>query len=157
MLNKLFERLLCKQLVSFIERNKISYNHQFGFKKLNSTTKALIEFSDHIHRLLDDGNYVIGIFIDFTKAFDTVDLEIILHKLHRYGIHGHANDFFRCYLTNRTQYTYVNGVRSDVRSISCSVPQGSVLEWPNKWLKMILSFQWPLLLTWFNINPSMDK
>ena len=157
MFNKIFERLLCKQLVSFIERNKISYNYQFGFKKFNSTTKALIEFSDNIHRLLDDGNYVIGIFIDFTKAFDTVNHEIILHKLHRYGIHGHANDFFRCYLTNRTQYTYVNGVRSDVRSISCSVPQGSVLEWPNKWLKMILSFQWPLLLTWFNINPSMDK
>ena len=88
---------------------------------------ALIEFSDNIHRLLDDENYVIGIFIDFTKAFDTVDYEILLHKLHRYGIRGHANDFFRSYLTNRTQYTYVNGVRSDVRSISCGVPQGSVL------------------------------
>ena len=50
-----------------------------------------------------------------------------LHKLHRYGIRGHTNDFFRSYLTNRTQYTYVNGVRSDVRSISCGVPQGSVL------------------------------
>ena len=82
---------------------------------------ALIKFSDNIHRLLDDGNYVIGIFIDFTKAFDTVDHEILLHKLHRYGIRGHVNDFFRSYLTNRTQYTYVNGVRSDVRSISCSV------------------------------------
>ena len=87
---------------------------------------ALIESSDNIHRLLDDGNYVIGIFIDFTQAFDTVDHEIILHKLHRYGISGHANDFFRSYLTNRTQYTYVNGVRSDVRSIKCGVPQGSV-------------------------------
>ena len=88
---------------------------------------ALIEFSDNIHRLLDDGNYVIAIFIDFTKAFDTVDHEILLYKLHRYGIRGHANDFFRSYLTNRTQYTYANGVRSDVRSISCGVPQGSVL------------------------------
>ena len=66
---------------------------------------ALIELSDNIHRLLDDGNYFIGIFIDFTKAFDTVDHEILLHELHRYGIYGHANDFFRSYLTNRTQYT----------------------------------------------------
>ena len=88
---------------------------------------ALVEFSDNIHRLLDDGNYVIGIFIDFTKVFDIVDHEILLHKLHRYDIRGHANDFFRSYLTNRTQYTYVNGVRSDVRSITCGVPQCSVL------------------------------
>ena len=127
MFNNFFEKLLCKQPVSFIERNKILYNYQFGFRKLYSTTMALIEFSDNIHRLLDDGNYVIGISIDFTKAFDTVDHEILLHKLHRYGIRGHANDFFRSYLTNRTQYTYVNGVRSDVRSISCGVPQDSVL------------------------------
>ena len=82
---------------------------------------------NNIHRLLDDGSYVIGIFIDFTKAFDTVDHEILIHKLHRYGIRGHANDFFRSYLTNRTQYTFVNGVRSDVHSIICGVPQGSVL------------------------------
>ena len=87
---------------------------------------ALVEFSDNIHRLLDGGNSVIGIFIDFTKAFDTVDHEIILHKLHRYGIRVHANDFFRSYLTNRIQYTYVNGVRSGVRSTTYGVPQGSV-------------------------------
>ena len=50
--------------------------------------------SDNIHRLLDVGNYVIGIFIDFTKAFDTVDHEILLNKLYRYGIRGHANNLF---------------------------------------------------------------
>ena len=127
MFNKFFEKLLCKQLVSFIGRNKILYNYQFGFRKLYSTSMALIEFADNIHRLLDDGNYVIGIFIVFTKAFDTVDHEILLHKSNRYGIHGHANNFFMFYLTNRTQYTYVNGGRSDVRSISCGAPQGSVL------------------------------
>ena len=61
MFNQIFEKLLCKQLVSFNEHNKILYNYQFGFRKLYSTTMALIEFSDNIHRLLDDGNYVIGI------------------------------------------------------------------------------------------------
>ena len=61
---------------------------------------ALIEFSDNIHRLLDEGNYVIGISIDFIKAFDTVDHESQLHELYRYGIRGHANNFFGSYLTN---------------------------------------------------------
>ena len=88
---------------------------------------ALIEFSDNIYRLLDEGNYVIGIFIDFTKSFDTVDHEILLHKLYRYDIRGHANNFFRSYLTNRTQYTYVNGEKSDISRITCGAPQRSVL------------------------------
>ena len=56
---------------------------------------ALIEFSDNIHRLLDNGKYIIGIFIDFAKAFDTVDHETLLHKLYRYGIRGHANNFMQ--------------------------------------------------------------
>ena len=55
---------------------------------------ALIEFSDNIHHLLDEGNYFIGIFVDLTKAFNTADNETILHKPYRYGIRGHANDFF---------------------------------------------------------------
>ena len=67
---------------------------------------------------------VISIFIDFKKAFDTVDHEILLYKLEYYGIQGLVNDFFRSYLTNRRQYTVINGVNSDLRTISCGVPQG---------------------------------
>ena len=52
---------------------------------------ALIDFSHNIYRLLDDGNYVIVIFIEFTKVFNTAD-HVLLHKLHRYGIRGHANN-----------------------------------------------------------------
>ena len=88
---------------------------------------ALIEFSDNIHRLLDAGNYVIGIFIDFTKAFDTVDHETLLHKQYRYGIRGHTNNFLGSYLTNITQYTYVNDEKSYISRITCGIPQGSVL------------------------------
>ena len=73
-----------------------------------SAAMTLIAFSGNIHRLFDDRNYVAGIFIDFTQAFDTGGHKIILHKLHRYGIRGQANNSFKSYLTNRTQYTYVN-------------------------------------------------
>ena len=71
--------------------------------------------------------YCIRIFLDLTKAFDTVDHEILLHKLEHYGIRGHANNFFRSYITNRLQYTVVNDSALSTGKIECGVPQGSVL------------------------------
>ena len=120
-------RILCRRLVSFLEHNKILYCYQYGFRKAYSTVLALIEITDYIKRLLDERNYVISIFIDFKKAFDTVDHEILLYKLECYGIRALANDFFISYLTNRRQYTVINGVNSELRTVSCGVPQGSVL------------------------------
>ena len=88
---------------------------------------ALIEITDNIKRFLDERNFVIGIFSDFKKAFDTADHEIMLKKLECYGIRGHANMFFRSYLTNRRQFTVVNGVQSGIGIVKCGVPQGSIL------------------------------
>ena len=79
----------------FLEVNKVLFDFQFGFRRLHSTTLALIEFTDNIRNILDEGDYAISIFIDLTKAFDTVDHEILLDKLDRYGIRGHANSFQR--------------------------------------------------------------
>ena len=84
---------------------------------------ALIEITDNIKRLLNERNYVIGIFIDFKKAFDTVDHEIMLRKLDCYGIRGHANMFFRSYLINRRQFTVADGVQSDIDFVKCGVPK----------------------------------
>ena len=123
----IFEKNLCKRLVAFLEQKQILYCPQYGFRKLYSTAMALIEITDNIKRLLDELNYVIGIFIDFKKAFDTVDHEIMLRKLDCYGIRGHANMFFRSYLINRRQFTVANGVQSDIGFVKCGVPQGSVL------------------------------
>ena len=88
---------------------------------------ALMEIIDCIKHLLDEKKYVVGIFIDFKKAFDTVDHNILLSKLDHYCIRGHANMFFRSYLTTRRQYTVVNGVKSDFEYVKYGVPQGSVL------------------------------
>ena len=79
--NEIFERLLSKRLIKFFDDNNLIFKFQFGFRKLYSTTLALTEFTDSIRGFLDDGNYAISIFVDLTKAFDTVDHEILLHKL----------------------------------------------------------------------------
>ena len=125
--NKIFEKLICRQLLNFINKYDILYDLQFGFRKKFSTTLALIETVDSIRRLIDQGNYVLGIFVDLTKAFDTVDHEILLYKLDNYGIRGHANIFFKSYLSGRKQFTSANGVDSKLSEINCGVPQGSVL------------------------------
>ena len=125
--DKILEKILCRGLVSFLEHNEILYCYQYGFRKAYSTVLALIEITDYIKRLLDERNCVISIFIDFKKAFDKVDHDILLYRLECYGIQGLANDFFRSYLTNRRQYTVINGVNSELRTVSCGVPQGSVL------------------------------
>ena len=125
--DKIFEKLICKQLLSFMEKNKILYDFQFGFRKNHSTSLAMIETTDSIRRLIDDKNYVLGIFVDLTKAFDTVDHDILLEKMNNYGIRGHANNFFRSFLTNRKQFSCINGIDSSLLNINCGVPQGSVL------------------------------
>ena len=126
-LTKYLKKILCKLLTNFLQCNNVLFKYQFGFRKLYSTTLALIEFTDKVRSLVDEGNYVISIFVDITKAFDTVDHEILLYKLDRYGIRGHANAFFRSYLTDRKQFTIVNGVESELKGIGCGVPQGPVL------------------------------
>ena len=83
--------------------NHILFDYQFGFRKLPSTILALIEFTDNIRNILDEGNYAISVFVDMTKAFDIVDHAILLDKMDRYGFRGHANDFFKSYVNNQKQ------------------------------------------------------
>ena len=90
-------------------------------------SNGVIEITDNIKHLLDERNYVIGIFIDFKKAFDTVDHEIMLIKMIMLWYPRACKYFFRSYLTNRRQFTVVNGVQSDIGIVKWGVPQGSVL------------------------------
>ena len=84
-------------------------------------------FLDKIISAVENNEYAISIFLDFSKAFDTVDRNILLKKLDFYGIRGTPNDWLKSYLSNRTQYTTYNNVSSTCQTISCGVPQGSIL------------------------------
>ena len=114
--------------MNFLRGNKFSIIYrQFGFRKYFSTNHAILTLLENIHKALDDGQFSCGIFIGLEKAFDTVSHDILLEKLNHYGIRGIANDWFRSYLSDRTQFVSINGFNSDCKTVKYGVPQGSVL------------------------------
>ena len=126
-LDKILEKIIHKRLYKFLETNNIIYSLQFGFRKNYSTTLALLNLTENIKQELDRGKFGCGIFIDFQKAFDTVDHNILLQKLSYYGVRGKSNEWFKSYLCDRKQFVSINGFQSDLSEIKCGVPQGSVL------------------------------
>ena len=102
-------------------------NEQFGFRKNHSTAHGVLNLSNYVINELDKGNFCIGLFMDLSKAFDTIDHHILLDKLCYYGVRGVALNWFRSYLIGRKQFVMVDGVSSDFKELRCGVPQGSVL------------------------------
>ena len=125
--DKIIEKLMHARLYEFLELHNVLFLNQFGFRKFHSTSHSLVEITEVIKESIDNGRYGCGIFIDLKKAFDTVNHRILLSKLEHYGIRGALLKWFESYLTNRTQYVFLNGVSSDTMPMSCGVPQGSVL------------------------------
>ena len=125
---------MCKGLYGYLESHNILYPLQFGFRQKCSTNHALI----HIHNSTENNEFGCGIFIDLKKAFDTVNHSILLSKLNHYGVRGKAYDWFQSYLSNREQFVCINGHKSDSLSITCGVPQGSILG-PQLFLAMYIN------------------
>ena len=115
-----------KRLYTFLDYNNIIYDLQFGFKQQYSTSHTLITITEKVRKAHNDRNTGCGVFVDFQKAFDTVDHQILLAKLNHYGIRGVPNDWFKSYLSNRNQYVSINGYESNLAAINWGVPQGSV-------------------------------
>ena len=104
------------------------HSQQFGFQKGYSTEHAISQLVDQIYESFENGNYIIGIFVDLSKVFDTVDHTILLKKLEIYGITIANLAWFRSYLKNRRQYICVNNDNeTDEQKVTHGVPQGSIL------------------------------
>ena len=126
---KLLEKIVARQLVGFLNAHNVIYQHQYGFRSNHNTSQPVLHFYEKIYNSLNQkpSAKTLSIFIDLKKAFDTVDHEILLHKMDHYGVRGISNVWFQNYLSEREQFVTINGVDSDIVRIVCGVPQGSVL------------------------------
>ena len=125
--SKILEKIMYNRILAFINKHNLLYKFQFGFRGKHGTDIALIVLVAKIMSAFNDGEMVLGVFLDLSKAFDTVDHDILLNKLDTYGIRGTAHDWFRSYLFQRKQFVAFNGSTSNESTIKCGVPQGSIL------------------------------
>ena len=118
--SKVFEKIMYNCILKFMDDNHVFYEHQYGFRQKHSTQQAIITLVDKIITSLDKGDIVISVFLDLKKAFDTVDLHILLEKLYTYGIRGHIIKWFESYLYDRSQYVIYNNEYSETHPIKLS-------------------------------------
>ena len=126
-ISKIFEKVIFQQTYSYFEQNNLLYTSQYGFRKGHSTEYAALELADRIIQQMDENKTPINIYLDLSKAFDTLNHSILIHKLKFYGINGTAIHLFKSYLSNRKQYVEYENNTSDTLLITTGVPQGSVL------------------------------
>ena len=119
---KLLEKLVHERLYSFFEKEKLLFEGQYGFRNKSSTTDALTDITERIRNVWDKGYYACGAFLNFRKAFGTVNHKILLNKLIHYGIRGQAIDWFQSFLSHRVQYISISGFDSEPSLVTHGVP-----------------------------------
>ena len=126
-ISKVFEKIVFDQLYQYFTDNDLIFTSQYGFRKLHSTELASIELIDRIAQYMDSGKLPLSIFLDLSKAFDTLDHSILLDKLKFYGISKTPLKWFQSYLRSRQQFVEFDGTCSGNTFINTGVPQGSII------------------------------
>ena len=126
-ISKIFERILYNQLYDYFNSNNLLAEEQYGFRTNHSTEYAAVKLVDNVSKEMELGNTPTELYIDLSKAFDTLSFDILLYKLNYYGIKGNAFKLLKNNLTNRKQYVVYNSQNSETLDISTGVPQGSIL------------------------------
>ena len=126
-ISKVIEKLVHHQLSSYLENNNLLHESQFGFRKGRSTELAATLFTDNVKRKVDEGKLVGAVFLDLTKAFDTLNHGTLLNKLESYGVENIELQWFQDYLFNRSQQVHYKECISEVGKVTSGVPQGSII------------------------------
>ena len=114
-LSKIYERVMQKRFVDFCDKYSLINKNQFGFQKNKSTSDAILLFTEQCYQNLENKNHLISVYLDFSKAFDTVNHQILIAKLKKYGFRGFTEKWFTSYLRDRVQYVDISGVRSTLK------------------------------------------
>ena len=125
--SKILEKLMYSRIIDFITKHNVLYTNQFGFQKGMSTEYAINSLLHNVVHSMNNDETGFCILLDFAKAFDTVNHEILLDKLQYYGIRGTALKWFQSYLKDRMQCTEIGNTQSNLEYVKCGVPQGSIL------------------------------
>ncbi len=126
-LSKILERLVYNRMVSYLDKFKILSDAQYGFRSTRSTEHALTDVVNFVSESLDHSRDVFALYLDVSKAFDSINHSILLNKLDAYGFRGIALSWFKSYLNNRLQYVSYSGNSSSLRVVTHGVPQGSII------------------------------
>jgi hypothetical protein len=127
--SKLLEKLMYTKLMAFLTKNNILYKHQYGFRPKHCTVHPIMHLLSHCANASSkpEQEFTLAVLCDLSKAFDVINHEILLEKLKIYGIRGIVNDWFKSYLSERSQFVEIDNIKSQKLSIKCGVPQGSIL------------------------------
>ena len=125
--SKILEKIIANRLLSFLLKYNILYDHQFGFIPGKNTTHAILSLVEYLINSFEDNKITCGIFLDISKAFDTIHHNTLLSKHYKYGIRGNTLNWFKNYFSNGYHFLSTNNTSSSLLRIECGVPQGSIL------------------------------
>ena len=127
MISKIFEKYIFNRLLNFLTKYSILTPNQFGFLNGISTEDAISNLMEYLYSGLNNKESVLSVFVDLSKAFDTINYQILFKKLHKYGIRGLPLQLFMDYLKNRQQVVKVGKTLSSPLPITIGLPQGSIM------------------------------
>ena len=125
--SKILKKVVHKTMYHFLDARNIFYKRQYGFRKTHCTCMAIVDVIDQISMVIDEGKYIMGMFLDLSKVSNTNNHKILFDKLHRYGIQGIALTWIKNYLSSRTQQVAIRDATLDEDPLTCGVSQGSIL------------------------------
>ena len=132
--SKILKRVIYDQLVKYFDEDPVIFKNQPGLRKSHSTEQAIMEITDNLKASIDRNVISCGFFLDFSKAFHTINNQILWNKLYKYGIRGKLRDWFASYLQDRKQFFQIGNEKSGLLEMTCGVPQVST---SGSWLFLI--------------------